>query len=126
MRIIKTRRIPLPLPCDALPVLLEARAQCARGRVFRRVARRHGHIDARQRVLIEAKRFSRQTLQVIARDGRAARARSDREPQARVSVRIRQHGQTKVRVRHSLALLPYCEKFGRLVQTLARLERQFG
>jgi hypothetical protein len=39
---------------------------------------------------------------------------------------IRQHGQAEVRVRHSFALEPYRAKFGRLVQALARLERQFG
>jgi hypothetical protein len=43
-----------------------------------------------------------------------------------MGVLIGQHGQAEVRVRHSLALLPYRAKFGRLVQALARLERQFG
>ena len=107
-------------------MFLEARAQRARGSLLRRVARRHHDVDARQQVLIMAERFSRQALQVIAHDGRAAGARGDGEPQARVSMRIRQHGQAEVGVRHSLALLPYRAKFGRLVQTLARLERQFG
>jgi len=40
-------------------------------------------------------------------------------------VLIGQHGQAEVRVRHSLALQPYGAKFGRLMQALARLERQF-
>ena len=107
-------------------MLLEARTQRARGRQFRGIARRHGHVDPRQQVLIVAKRFSRQTLQIIAHDRRAARARGDRQSQARMRVLIGQHGQAEVRVRHSFALEPYRTKFGRLVQALARLERQFS
>jgi hypothetical protein len=41
-------------------------------------------------------------------------------------VLIGQHGQAEVRVRQALALEPYRAKLGRLMQALARLERQFG
>jgi hypothetical protein len=82
-------------------------------------------IDGRQCVLVQAKRFSRQALDTIARNGGSAGARRYGQAEPRMSFMVRQNGQAKVRVGKSSAALPYCAKFGRLVQTLARLERQF-
>jgi hypothetical protein len=77
-------------------------------------------------VLVEAERFTRETLQVIARDSGAARASCDRKAESRMAVMIGEHRQGKVGIRHSLAVLPNRAKLGRLVQALARLERQFS
>jgi hypothetical protein len=106
-------------------MLGKTRAQRARGREPCRIARRDRHVDIRQRVLVQPKRFTRETLQVIARDGAAARASCDRKTETRVAMMVGEHGQAKVGIRDSLAILPNRAKLGRLVQALARLERQF-
>jgi hypothetical protein len=107
-------------------MLRETRAQRARGRKPRGIAGCDCHVDTRQRVLVEPERFTRETLQVIAHDGVAARASCDRKTETRMAVVVGEHGQAKVGIRDSLAILPNRAKLGRLVQALARLERQFG
>ncbi len=59
---------------------VEARTQFLCTRQARGVARRHGHIDGRQIVLVQAKGFSREALDSIARHGRAEGARRDGQP----------------------------------------------
>jgi hypothetical protein len=104
---------------------LQARAQIPDTRKPRGVARRYGDIDRRQRVLNQAEGLSRQTLDAVADDGVAAGARRDREPEPRIRFMVCQNRQAKIGVGKSSAALPCSAKFGRLVQTLARLERQF-
>jgi hypothetical protein len=104
---------------------IQARAQILEARKPRSVARRHGDIDRRQRMLNQAEGLSRQTLDTVAQHGVAAGARRDREPKPRIRFMVCQNGQAKIGVGKSSAALPRSAKFGRLVQTLARLERQF-
>jgi hypothetical protein len=75
--------------------------------------------------LIQTKGFSRQALDAIAGDGRSAGARRYRKAQPRMSFMVCQDRQAKIGIGKSPAALPDLAKFGRLVQTLARLERQF-
>jgi hypothetical protein len=75
-------------------------------------------------VLIQAKGFSRESFDAIACHGGAKSAGRNRQSQARITFMIGQNRQTEVRIGQFSAALPYRAKFGRLVQTLARLERQ--
>jgi hypothetical protein len=76
-------------------------------------------------MLIQAKGFSRQALDTISSNGGAERARCYRQAQPRIGFMVRQYRQAKIRIGKSFAALLHLAKFGRLVQTLARLERQF-
>lgn len=105
-------------------MLGKARAQLARRREPCGFAYRNGDIDGRQVMLVQAKRFSRQTLDSITGNGAGTGARRDRQSEPRVRFMIGQNGQAKIRVGKSFAALPNIAKFGRLVQTLARLELQ--
>jgi len=106
-------------------MLGQAVAQIARGGMSCGITRCNSDIDGRQGLLIQAKGFSRQALDTIARNGGSAAARRYGQAEPRMSFIVGQNGQAKVCVGKSSAALPYCAKFGRLVQTLARLERQF-
>ena len=106
-------------------MFLEAGAQFFRLRETCSVARRHHDIHRRQRVLVQAKRFAREALEAIADNGSSGGARRDRQPQSRTASIVRHNGQVEIGVGQSFATLPDRAKFGRLVQTLARLERQF-
>jgi hypothetical protein len=75
-------------------------------------------------MLVQAKGFASQAFNAIARYGRAEGTGRDREPEARVTFIIGKNRQTEKRVAQSLAALPKGTKFGRLMQSLARLERQ--
>src|ERR1022692_3841598 len=75
-------------------------------------------------MLVQAKRFSSQALDAITDDGGSAGAGRYRQSQPRIRFMIGQNGQAKIRVGKSSAALPNVAKFGRLVQTLARLELQ--
>ena len=75
-------------------------------------------------MLVQAKGFASQAFNAIARYGGAEGACRDRETKARVTFIISENRQTEKRVAHSLAALPKGTKFGRLMQSLARLERQ--
>jgi hypothetical protein len=76
-------------------------------------------------MLVQSKRFSGQALDTIPSDGGTERTRRYRQAQPRISLPVGQHGQIKESVGKSFAALPHLAKFGRLMQTLARLERQF-
>ena len=76
-------------------------------------------------MLVQAKGFSRQALDPIARNRGSAGARRYGQAQPRMSFMVCQNRQAKIGIGESSAALPYGAKFGRLVQTLARLERQF-
>jgi hypothetical protein len=123
---IKTWRIALPSLRDAPPVLLEARAQILRRCVARSVARRHHDVHRRQFVLAQAKALAYEALDAVPRHCAAEGTRRDCQTQARTSFMIRHHRQAKKRVGQPLTTLPYRAKFGRLVQTLSRLEGQPG
>ena len=105
-------------------MLGKARAQIAGRREPCGIAHRNGDIDGRQVMLVQAKRFSSQTLDVVTDNGAGAGARRYRQSQPRIRFMIGQNGQAKIRVGNSSANLPNFAKFGRLVQTLARLELQ--
>jgi hypothetical protein len=122
---IKTWRIALPFPRNALPMLGQARAQNSRERKPRGFTRCNCDIDGRQDMLVQAEGFSRQALDSIAYDRVTAGACRYRQPQPRMSFMVCQYRKAKIRVGESSAALPYRTKFGRLVQTLARLERLF-
>src|SRR6202050_2889849 len=121
---IKTWRIALPFSRNTLPMQIQTRAQILDARKPRGVARRNGDIHERQRMLIQAEGLSRQTLDAVAHHGGAAGARRYREPEPRIRFMVCQNRQAKIGVGKSSAALPCSAKFGRLVQTLARLERQ--
>jgi hypothetical protein len=76
-------------------------------------------------MLVQAKGFSSQTLDTIAGNGGRAGARRYRQSQSRTRFMVSQNRQAKVGVGEFFSALPNLAKFGRLVQTLARLERQF-
>jgi hypothetical protein len=122
---INSWRIALPFSRDALPKLRQARLQIAQSRKPCGLAGCNGDIDGRQSVLVQAKGFSRQTLDTISDNGSTAGARRNGETQPRIRFMVCQNRQAKKGVCKSSAALPYSAKFGRLVQTLARLERQF-
>ena len=104
----------------------QTRAKIAAGREPRRLAGGDRDIDRGQAVLIQAEGLTRHAFDEIARHRAAAGARGDRQPQACMILVICEHGQNEVRIGEPPASLPHHAKLGRLVQSLARLERQFG
>jgi hypothetical protein len=121
---IKSWRIALPSLRDALPMSLETGAQILRLRMTRGVARRHGDVDRRQVMLVQAKGFPGKALDAIARHGAPEGARCNRQAQSRMTFIVGQNRQAKEGVGQSSAALPYGAKLSRLMQTLARLEIQ--
>ena len=75
-------------------------------------------------MLVQTKGFSRQALDTVAGHGGAERTGRYRQTQACVTFLIGEHRHIEVRVGQSTAALPDRAKFGRLMQTLARLELQ--
>ena len=104
----------------------KACAQIAACREPRRVARGDRDIDRGQAMLIQSERLARHALDEISRHRAAAAARRDRQTQACMMVMICEYGQNEVRIGEPSAPLPHHTKLCRLVQSLARLERQFG
>jgi hypothetical protein len=76
-------------------------------------------------VLVQTKGLSCEALDAIARNGAAEGARRDAQSQSRIVFTIGQNRQSKKRIGDFGAAPLQRAKFGRLVQTLARLERQF-
>ena len=105
-------------------MFFQTQTQLHRARTPRGVARRYGDVHGRQRMLIQPKRFPGEALDAIARHRAAEGARRDRQPQTRMIFVIGQHGQTEESIGKFLTALSDLAKFGRLVQTLARLEGQ--
>jgi len=105
-------------------MFLKTGSQLRRRSDARGVARRHRDVDWRQFVLVQTKGFSRQALDTVAGHGGAERTRRDRQTQSRMTSMIDEYRHTEVRVRQAAAALPDRAKFSRLMQTLARLERQ--
>jgi hypothetical protein len=106
-------------------MFVEACAQVAYFSQSRRFSGGDGDIDRRQCVLVQAKGFSCEAFDAIAGDGCAERAGRDAQTQTRIGFMIAQNRQTKKRIGEFFAAPPDISKFGRLMQTLARLERQF-
>jgi hypothetical protein len=106
-------------------MLIQARAQVLKARHASRFARRDRDIDRGQCVLVQTKRLSREAFDAIARHRGTEGARRNAQPQSRVSFMVGQDRYTKKRVGKFSAAPLHIAKFGRLVQTLARLERQF-
>jgi hypothetical protein len=116
----------LAFPRYFFEVPRKARAQIAARRKPRCLARGDRDIDRGQAMLIQSERLARHALDEISRHRSAAGARGDRQPQACMMVMICEHGQNEVRIGEPPASLPHHAKLGRLVQSLARLERQLG
>ena len=106
-------------------MLIQARAQILRAGRASRFARGDRDIDRGQGVLVQAKGFARDPFDAVAGDGGAEGARRDAQSQARIGFTIGQNRQSKKRIGEFGAAPLQRAKFGRLVQTLARLERQF-
>ena len=121
---IKSWRIDLPSLRDVLPMFLKADSQIQGRSHARRVACRHSDVDRRQIVLVQTKGFSRQALDTVAGHGGAESTSRYRQTQSRMTFIIREYRDAEVRVGQPSAALPDRAKFSRLMQTLARLERQ--
>jgi len=121
---IKSWRIDLPSLRDVLPMFIKADSQIVKRCNARRVACRHSDVDRRQIMLVQTKGFSRQALDTVAGHGGAESTSRYRQTQSRMTFMIREHRYTEVRVGQPAAALPDVAKFGRLMQTLAWLERQ--
>ncbi len=106
-------------------MLIETYAQFIQIRRSRGFSGRHGNIDRRQRVLVQAKGFACETLDAVARYGGPEGARCDAQSQPRMGGLVGQNRQAKKCIGKFFAAPLYVTKFGRLMQTLARLERQF-
>ena len=106
-------------------MLVQTRPKVAHFSRSRRFASGDGDIDRRQAMLVQTKGLARQALDAVARDGGAEGAGRDAQPQPRMSFLIDEYGETEECIRKATALLSHVAKFGRLMQTLARLERQF-
>jgi hypothetical protein len=76
-------------------------------------------------VLVQAKGLSCEAFDPIARYGGTESSSRDAQSQASVGFMIGQNRQTEKRVREFFAAPFHVSKFGRLVQTLARLKPLF-
>ena len=76
-------------------------------------------------MLVQTKGLSCEPLDAIARHGGAEGTRRDAQPQSRAGFMVGQNRQAKKRIGKFSAASLHIAKFGRLVQALARLERQF-
>jgi hypothetical protein len=121
---IKSWRIALPSLRDVLPMFLKADSQIVKRSNAGCVACRDSDVDRRQFMLVQTKGFSRQALDPVAGHGGAERASRNRKTQSRMAFMIGEYRHTEVRIGQPSAALPDRAKFGRLMQTLARLERQ--
>ena len=106
-------------------MFIETRAQFRKLGHARGFPNRDGNIDRRQRVLVQAKGFAGEPFDAVARDGGPKDARRDAQSQARAVLLIGEDGERKKRIVEFSAAPFHVTKFGRLVQPLARLERQF-
>ena len=75
-------------------------------------------------MLVQTKGLSCEALDAIASDRGAEGARRDAQSQSRIGFMIGHDRQTKKGIDKFIAAPLDIAKFGRLVQTLARLERQ--
>jgi hypothetical protein len=76
-------------------------------------------------VLVQAKGFSCQAFDAIACHGGPEGSRRDAQAQASMGLMVGHYRQAKKRIEEFFPAPFHVSKFGRLVQTLARLERQF-
>jgi hypothetical protein len=107
-------------------MLVEALAQFRRAGRSRGFSGGHGNIDRRQRVLVQAKGLSGEAFDAIACDRGSEGARRDAQAQPGTGFMIGEHAKGKKRIRELFSAPFHFSKFGRLVQTLARLEGQFA
>jgi hypothetical protein len=105
-------------------MFLKADSQIGKRSNARRVACGHSDVDRRQIVLVQTKGFPRQAFDAVAGHGGAESTSRYRQTKSRMTFLIREHRHTEVRIGQPAAALPDLAKFGRLMQTLARLERQ--
>ena len=76
-------------------------------------------------MLVQAKGFSCEAFDAVAGYRGAESAGRNAQAQPRIGFMIGQYRQTEKRIGEFFAAPLHVSKFGRLVQTLARLERQF-
>jgi hypothetical protein len=103
-------------------MLVEAEAQIGRAGRSRGISGGHGNIDRRQRVLVQAKGLSGEAFDAIACNGGSEGARRDAQTQASMGFMIGQNRKREKRIGEFFSAPFHISKFGRLVQTLARLE----
>ncbi len=121
---INNWRIALPSLRDVFPMFRETRAQVQGSRKARRVPRRDHDIHRRQVVLVHSKGLAGQPFDAVTCHGGAERACRNGQAQPWTLPIIGQYRQTKIGVEKLLTALPDGAKFGRLMQSLARLEHQ--
>jgi hypothetical protein len=76
-------------------------------------------------VLVQAKGLSCEAFDAIACHGGTEGSRRDTQPQPSMGFMVGHNGEAKKRIGEFFAAPFHVSKFGRLMQTLARLERQF-
>ena len=104
---------------------IETGAQFRELGLARRFPNRDGNIDRRQGVLVQTKGFTRESFDAVAGDGGTENARRDAQAQARMGFMIGEDCQGEKRIAEFSAAPFHVAKFGRLMQSLARLERKF-
>ena len=104
---------------------IEARAQFLELGLSRCFPNGDGNIDRRQGVLVQTKGFTRESFDAVAGDGGTENARRDAQAQARMGFMIGEDCQREKRIAEFSAAPFHVAKFGRLMQSLARLERKF-
>ena len=106
-------------------MLFETRAQIGRAGLTCSFACGDGYIDRREAVLVQTKGLSCEALDSIACHRGTEGSRRDAQTQSGMSLMIGEDRQTKKCIGKFFAAPFHFTKFGRLVQTLARLELQF-
>ena len=106
-------------------MLIEAEAQIGRAGRSRGLSGGHGNIDRRQRVLVQAKGLPGEAFDAIACHGAAEGARRDAQTQPGMGFMIGKNSKREKRIGELFSAPFHISNFGRLMQTLARLERQF-
>ena len=106
-------------------MLVEARTQFTGIGLTCSISRGDGDIDRRQGVLIQTKGLACEALDAIACDCRAEGSCRYAQTQSRIGFMIGKDQQTEKCIGKLSAAPLHFAKFGRLMQTLARLERQF-
>jgi hypothetical protein len=104
---------------------VEAHAEFLQFRRARGFPNRDGNIDRWQRVLVQAKGFTGESFDAVASNGTAEDASGDAQSQPRMSFIIGEDRQGEKCIAEFSAPPLHIAKFGRLVQSLARLERKF-
>jgi len=104
---------------------VQALAQVAEFGLARRLARGNRDIDRWQRMLIQSEGLARQAFDAIACHRGAEYSCRDAQTQSRMGCTVGQNRQTEIDIGEFPAATLQVSKFGRRMQSLARLEREF-